>query len=71
MRRSIWRELRAVEPAHVDTQAYARFLPATTSAVTLYGVSIAANFARVNDVAHSGGLQRWLTVSPSSTCRRR
>ena len=42
--------LRAVEPAHVDTQGYARFLPATTSAVTLYGVSIAANFARVNNV---------------------
>ena len=42
--------LRAVESAHVDTQGYARFLPATTSAVTLYGVSIAANFARVNNV---------------------
>jgi hypothetical protein len=43
--------LRAVEPAHVDTRAYARFLPATTSAVTLYGVSITANYARVNNVA--------------------
>lgn len=44
-------KLRTIEPAHVDTRAYARFLPATTSAVTLYGVSIAANFARVNNVA--------------------
>jgi hypothetical protein len=42
--------LRAVEPAHVDTETYARFLPATTSAVTLYGISIAANYARNNKV---------------------
>ncbi|HEX6716045.1 MAG TPA: hypothetical protein VF088_02985 [Pyrinomonadaceae bacterium] len=42
--------LRAVEPAHVDTETYARFLPATTSAVTLYGISIAANYARNNNV---------------------
>ena len=48
--------LRAVEPAHIDTTAYARFLPATTSAVTLYGVTIAANFATVNHViAHLPG----------------
>jgi len=42
--------LRAVEPAHIDTTAYARFLPATTTAVTLYGITIAANFATVNHV---------------------
>ena len=40
--------LRAVEPAQVDTTAYARFLPATTTAVTLYGISIAANYSMVN-----------------------
>ena len=43
-------KLRAVEPTQVDSTAYARFLPATISAVTLHGLSIAANFARVNDV---------------------
>ena len=43
-------KLRAVEPTHVDSTAYARFLPATTSAVTLHGLTIAANYARVNDV---------------------
>ncbi|QIG49955.1 hypothetical protein G5V57_20835 [Nordella sp. HKS 07] len=42
--------LRAVEPAQVDTTAYARFLPATTSAVTLHGISIAANYSSVNKV---------------------
>ncbi|MFN8059516.1 MAG: hypothetical protein U0Q12_10140 [Vicinamibacterales bacterium] len=43
-------KLRAVEPTQVDSTAYARFLPATTSAVTLYGLSIALNYARVNAV---------------------
>jgi len=43
--------LRAVEPAHVDASTYARFLPATTSAATLYGISISANFSRVNQFA--------------------
>jgi hypothetical protein len=43
--------LRAVEPAQVETTAYARFLPATTSAATLYGISIAANYSRVNALA--------------------
>ncbi len=43
-------KLRAVEPTHVDSTAYARFLPATASAVTLRGLSIAANFSWVNDV---------------------
>ncbi len=45
--------LRTVGPADVDTLAYSRFLPATTSAVTLYGISIAANYGRVNDVMAS------------------
>lgn len=44
-------QLRAVEPAQVETSAYAPFLPATVSAATLYGVSISANFARVNAFA--------------------
>ena len=43
--------LRAVEPAQVETLPYARLLPATTSPVTASGISIAANYARVNDVA--------------------
>lgn len=43
--------LRAVEPAQVETKEYARFLPATASAATLYGVAISANFARVNAFA--------------------
>ena len=42
--------LRAVEPANIDMTTYARFLPATVSAVMLYGISIAANYARVNNV---------------------
>jgi hypothetical protein len=43
--------LRAVEPAQVEKKDYARFLPATASAATLYGVAISANFARVNALA--------------------
>jgi hypothetical protein len=43
--------LRAVEPAQVETKGYAQFLPATSCATMPYSVSIAANFARVNDVA--------------------
>ncbi len=43
--------LRAVEPAQVEPTPYARFLPATTSAAMLYGISIAANLARVNNFA--------------------
>jgi hypothetical protein len=43
-------KVRAVEPTQIDATPYARFLPATTSAVTLHGLSIAANYARVNDV---------------------
>jgi hypothetical protein len=43
--------LRGVEPQQVETTSYARFLPATVSAATLYGVSISANFSRVNALA--------------------
>jgi hypothetical protein len=42
--------LRAVEPAQVEQLAYAQFLPATVSATALYGVSISANYSRVNGV---------------------
>ena len=43
--------LRAVEPAQIEEQPYAQFLPATVSAATLYGISISANYSRVNDVS--------------------
>ena len=43
--------IRAVEPADIESRPYAQFLPATTSAATLYGVSIATNYSRVNDLA--------------------
>jgi hypothetical protein len=36
---------RAVEPAQLDTTAYASLLPATVMAVTLYGISISTNLA--------------------------
>jgi hypothetical protein len=45
--------LRAVELDQVDAETYARFLPATTSAVTLHGISISAPYARVNRVMAS------------------
>jgi hypothetical protein len=41
---------RAVEPAQLDDTAYARFLPMTVIATTLYQISIATNLARNNDV---------------------
>lgn len=41
---------RAVEPAQVDKTAFARFLPATVMAVTLYGLSISASLAANNRV---------------------
>jgi hypothetical protein len=41
---------RAVEPAHVDATAYARFLPATVMAATLSPISIATTLALNNDV---------------------
>ncbi len=40
---------RAVEPVHIDESAYARFLPMTAMAATLYQVSIMTNLARNND----------------------
>jgi hypothetical protein len=43
-------KLRAVEPVHVDNSAYARFLPATVMAATLYNISIATTFAAANGV---------------------
>jgi hypothetical protein len=43
--------LRAVEPAQIEERPYAQFLPATVSAATLYGISISANYSRVNSVA--------------------
>jgi hypothetical protein len=39
---------RAVEPTQVDATAYARFLPATISAVTLYGLTISLALAANN-----------------------
>jgi hypothetical protein len=36
---------RAVEPVHVDSETYARFLPATIAAVTVNQLSISANLA--------------------------
>jgi hypothetical protein len=43
--------LRAVEPTQVESRPYAQFLPATVSAAALYGISISANYSRVNGVA--------------------
>ena len=62
--------LRAVEPAHVDTTPYARFLPATTSAVTLHGISIAANLAAVNNVLRASEATM-ADATPSTTSRPR
>jgi hypothetical protein len=44
-------KLRAVEPTQIDSTPYASFLPATASASALRGISIAANFANVNNVS--------------------
>lgn len=41
---------RALEPAQIDQTAYARFLPATIMAVTLYGISITTALAAANRV---------------------
>jgi len=43
-------KLRAVEPTQIDSTPYASFLPATATASALRGISIAANFANVNNV---------------------
>jgi hypothetical protein len=42
---------RAIEPDHIDTTAYARFLPAVVSAVTLYPITASLNFAFNNNLA--------------------
>ncbi|HJU91191.1 MAG TPA: hypothetical protein VJ672_17525, partial [Gemmatimonadaceae bacterium] len=44
---------RAVEPAHVDATPYARFLPATVMATTLFPIAIATNLARNNGLLHA------------------
>jgi hypothetical protein len=41
---------RAVEPAHIDATAYARFLPATVMATTRSGVTISADLAVNNNL---------------------
>ncbi len=47
---------RALEPAHLDPAAYARFLPATVMASTLYGIAITTSLAAANSAfAKLGG----------------
>ncbi|HEY3726033.1 MAG TPA: hypothetical protein VGL51_02590 [Solirubrobacteraceae bacterium] len=41
---------RAVEPVQVDQTGYTRFLPATVTAATLYGISITTALAAANNV---------------------
>jgi hypothetical protein len=41
---------RAVEPVHLEDTAYARFLPMTVMATTLYQISIMTNLARNNNL---------------------
>jgi hypothetical protein len=41
---------RALEPVHLDSTVYARFLPATVTAVTYNQLTISANFALNNNV---------------------
>lgn len=45
---------RAVEPAHVDATAYARFLPATVMAVTFSQITISANLTANNTFIAQG-----------------
>ncbi|MEX0328940.1 MAG: hypothetical protein AB3N07_09480 [Ruegeria sp.] len=42
---------RAIEPDHIDTTAYARFLPALLSTVTLYPITAQLNFSFNNNLA--------------------
>lgn len=42
---------RAIEPDHIDTTAYARFLPAIVSAVTLHPITASLNFSFNNNLA--------------------
>lgn len=46
---------RAVEPVHLDSTAYARFLPATVMAATMFGISITTALAATNGVYRSFG----------------
>ena len=49
---------RAIEPDHIDTTAYARFLPALLSTVTLYPITSQLNFSQNNAlsaVLNTGG----------------
>jgi len=46
---------RAVEPVHFESSPYARFLPATTMAVTMRQLSISANLAYNNLLVLAGG----------------
>jgi hypothetical protein len=48
-------KMRAVEPVHLDSTAYARFLPATVMAATLYGISITTALAASNGVYRAIG----------------
>lgn len=41
---------RAIEPEQIDTKVYARFLPATLMAVTMYPITIATNLAMNNQL---------------------
>jgi hypothetical protein len=41
---------RALEPAHIDPEPYACFLPATVMAATMYGISITTSLAAANGV---------------------
>lgn len=41
---------RAIEPAHVDTTSYARFLPALVSSMTVYPITASLNFAFNNNI---------------------
>ena len=42
---------RAIEPDHLDTTAYARFLPAVISAVTFFPITASLNFSFNNNLA--------------------
>lgn len=44
---------RAIEPDHIDTTSYARFLPAIVSAVTVYPITAGMNLAFNNGLATS------------------
>ena len=41
---------RAIEPAHIDTTSYARFLPALVSSMTVYPLTASLNFAFNNNI---------------------